>query len=117
MFRGLGRLAERCKRDPPFPGDSAFGNAIADYRQNIIRRYGKLGDEHGLARNGAPWFAGHRGEIEMPGLNPFPQAASLAILGDYERDPACIEALGALNRWPGRTGVPAEDCLRQWRAS
>ena len=116
-IRGLGRLAESWKQNPPFPGDSAFGNAIADYRQNIIQRYGKLADEQGLTRDAAAWFAGHRGEIEMPGLNPFAQAASLAILGDYERDPSCVEALGALNRWPGRTGVPVEDYLRQWRAS
>ena len=117
MLRGLGRLAESGNGIRPSPAIAHSATPIADYRQNIIRPYGKLGDEHGLAHDGAPWFAGRRGEIEMPGLNPFPQAASLAILGDYERDPACIEALGALNRWPGRTGVPAEDCLRQWRAS
>jgi hypothetical protein len=35
-------LAESWKQDPPFPGDNAFGNAIADYRENIIQRYTKL---------------------------------------------------------------------------
>ena len=37
---------------------------------------------------------------------PFAQAASLTILAEYERVPDCVEALGALNRWPGRSGVP-----------
>jgi hypothetical protein len=116
-IRGLGRLADSWKRDPPFPGDGAFGDAIADYRQNIIRRYGALADEQGLTRDAAAWFAGRRGEIEMPGLNPFAQAAALAILGNYDRDPSCVEALGALNRWPGRSGLPVEDYFSQWRAS
>jgi hypothetical protein len=48
---------------------------------------------------------------------PFAQAASLTILAEYERAPDCVEALGALNRWPGRSGVPIEDYLRQWEAS
>ena len=38
-IRGLGRLAESWKQDPPFAGDNAFGDAIADYRQNIVQRY------------------------------------------------------------------------------
>jgi hypothetical protein len=52
------------------------------------------------------WFADHRSEIEVAGLNPFAQAASLTILAEYERAPDSVEALGALNRWPGRSGVP-----------
>jgi hypothetical protein len=84
-LRGLGRLAESWKQNPPFPGDNDFGNAIADYRKNVIQKYAKL--------------------------------AALTILAEYERAPDCIEALGALNRWPGRSGVPIEDYLRQWEAS
>jgi hypothetical protein len=116
-IRGLGRLAESWKQNPPFPSDNAFGNAIADYRQNIIRQYSALSEQEGLNRNAAAWFSDHRSEIEKPGLNPFAQAASLKVLAEYERDPASIEALGALNRWPGRTGVPIEEYFRQWQAS
>jgi hypothetical protein len=29
----------------------------------------------------------------------------------------CVEAIGALNRWPGRTGVPIADYLRLWEAN
>ncbi len=115
--RGLGRLAESWKQNPPFPGDNAFGNALANYRQDIIRRYSTLADQQGLSRDPAAWFAAHRSEIEMPGLNPFAQAASLTFLAEYERTPSCVEALGALNRWPDRTGVPIEDYFHQWETS
>ena len=50
-------------------------------------------------------------------LNPYAQAMSLTILGEYEQSPDCLEALGALNRWPGRSGVPIEDYLHSWEAS
>jgi hypothetical protein len=116
-LRGLGRLAESWKQNPPFAGDNEFGNAIADYRQNIIQRYSALADEQGITRDPARWFADHRSEIEVAGLNPFARAASLTVLAEYERAPSCVEALGALNRWPGRTGVPIEDYFRQWEAS
>jgi hypothetical protein len=34
-LRGLSRLAESWRVDPPFPEDNEFGTAIADYQQNI----------------------------------------------------------------------------------
>jgi hypothetical protein len=116
-IRGLGRLAESWKKDPPFPNDNAFGEAIASYREDIIRRYAAQADEQGLGGSAAAWFSKHRREIETPGLNPFAQAAAIIILAEYERTPSSVEALGALNRWPGRTGVPIEDYFGQWVAS
>jgi hypothetical protein len=116
-IRGLGRLAESWKQNPPFPGDNAFGDAIADYRRDIIQRYTQLAEQQGLTRDPAAWFVDHRSEIEVPGLNPFAQAACITILEEYERTPSCVEALGALNRWPGRSGVPIGDYFREWLAS
>jgi hypothetical protein len=116
-LRGLGRLGESWKQNPPFAGDNAFGNALADYRQNMIREYSALGDSQGLTSDAAGWFAKNRSQIELPGLNAFAQAASVRILDEYARAPSCVEALGALNRWPGRTGVPVEEYFRQWEAS
>jgi hypothetical protein len=116
-LRGLGSLAKDWKENPPFPGDNAFGDAIAEYRDNIVRGYTALADAQGLNRDGAAWFADHRSEIEIPGLNPFAQALSVTILTEYERAPDCIEALGALNRWPGRTGIPVAEYLRRWEQS
>jgi hypothetical protein len=116
-LRGLGRLAESWKRIPPFAGDNQFGSAISDYRENIVERYTKLAAAQGIADDSVAWFADHRSEIEIAGLNPFAQAASLTMLAEYERAPECVEALGALNRWPGRSGIPIEDYLRRWKAS
>jgi hypothetical protein len=115
--RGLGQLAESWKRNPPFAGDNAFGDSIAHYRQNIIQQYSALADVQGLTKDAAAWFNDHRSDIEQPGLNPFAQAACIIVLAEYERTPSCIEALGALNRWPGRTGVPIEEYFREWLAS
>jgi hypothetical protein len=110
-IRGLGRLAPSWSQNPPFAGDNAFGQSIAEYRQNIIKGYTRLVDQQGLSQDAAAWFS------EVAGLNPFAQALSISILAEYERDPSCVEALGALNRWPGRTGLPMEDYFRQWLAS
>ena len=101
-LRGLGRLAESWKQDPPFPGDNEFGAAIADYRQNVVQRYTELAAEREFINDPAAWFANHRSEIDAPG-HPFAPAASLSVLAEYERASSCVEALGALNRWPGRS--------------
>jgi hypothetical protein len=116
-LRGLDRLAESWKRDPPFPGDNAFENSIANYRADIVKRYTALADEQGLSRDSGRWFANQRSDIEKEALGDHATAASVRILVEYERVPACVEALGALNRWPGRTGVPIPEFLRQWEAS
>ncbi|CDX40921.1 conserved exported hypothetical protein [Mesorhizobium plurifarium] len=116
-LRGLGRLAESWTADPPFAGDDAFGDAIAEYRQNIIKGYEALADTQGLTRDPAAWFADHRSEIEIPGLNPFAQAMSLTFLKEYEQVPESIEAIAALNRWPGRSGIPVAEYLQRWKDS
>lgn len=117
-LRGLGRLADSWTQDPPFAHDNAFGTAIAGYRQNILERYaGHAAGQGGTAEFGA-WFAAHRSEIEaVAALSSFAQAAALTFLVEYERAPDCLEALGALNRWPGRSSVPIEEYLRLWEAS
>ena len=117
-LRGLTLLADGWSRDPPFTNDSGFGAAVATYRQNIIERYGKLAIEQGNPKNPGAWFKEHRAAMEaQPGLNAFAQAASLGILAEYERNPGGIEALGALNRWPGRATLPLEEYFRAWEAS
>jgi hypothetical protein len=81
-------------RNSPFTGDNAFGNAIADYRQDIVKNYTALAEEQGLSRDSRAWFADHRKEIELPGLNSFAKAACLRFLAEYEPTPSCVEALG-----------------------
>lgn len=116
-LRGLVLLAASWKQNSPFPNDNRYGDAISKYRDNIVQGYQKLAEQQGLTRDPAGWFADHRADIELPGLNPFARAACLTILNEYELVSDCIEALGALNRWPGRTGLPLDEYLRQWTAS
>ncbi|WP_143029708.1 hypothetical protein [Bradyrhizobium brasilense] len=117
-LRGLGLLADSWSRDPPFQGDSGFGAAVAVYRQDIVERYGKLAVEQGNAKDFSAWFRQHRATLEAPlGLSSFAQVASLSILAEYERAPCAMEALGALNRWPGRSTIPLENYLNAWQAS
>ncbi|MBZ9699251.1 hypothetical protein [Mesorhizobium sp. CO1-1-9] len=116
-LRGLGRLAEDWRKHPPFVGDNAFGDAIAQYCQNIVRAYATLADGQDLTRDAAAWFADNWGAIEIPGLNPFAQAMSVTILAEYDQNPDCIEALGALNRWRGRSGIPVAEYLQRWKES
>lgn len=117
-LHGLARLAESWKTDPPFPNDGAFGEAIADYRRKTIQGYSVLAREQASSADFGSWFEDHRVQIEsVAALSPFAKAASLTILDEYEKAPSIIEALGALNRWPGRSGVPIEDYLRLWESS
>jgi hypothetical protein len=117
-LRGLARLAERWTQRPPFPDDNAYGNAVARYRQDIVDRYGQLGAAQGSTGDFGAWFERHRAEIEAEGgLGVFAQAAALVVLAEYERTPGCVEAVGALNRWPGRSSVPIAEYLREWEAS
>ena len=83
-IRGLKPLAAQWKQDPPFANDGPFGEAIAAYRQNILQKYGKLGQDQGVG-DFAAWFASHRADIEAQALGPYAMAASLTVLAEYER--------------------------------
>ena len=106
----------RLEEKPPFPDDNGFGDAIAGYRQKVIELYSGLAHDQGTA-DFPRWFAENRRDIEAGALTPLAQAASLTMLEIYQTAPNCIEALGALNRWPGRTSAPLDDYLRLWQAS
>jgi hypothetical protein len=117
-LRGLRNLAARWKEAPPFPGDNAYGDAILSYRQDVIKQYEHLAADQGGVQDLRAWFRVHRAEIEAEGgLLEFARAATIVILAEYERTPDCVEALGALNRWPGRSSVPLAEYLREWQAS
>src|SRR6516162_2036974 len=54
------------------------------------------------------------GSSGLPAPSPVEGPLIQDILAAYE-DPGCVEDLGALNRWPGRSGVPVEEYLRLWK--
>lgn len=117
-IRGLGLLADSWATSPPFPGDAAFASAIRQYRDDLVTKYRTVATEQGATRNLAAWFGAYRGALENDGSVTGPaRGAVLAVLDELLADPAGIEGLGALNRWPALTGVPIEDYLRLWNRS
>lgn len=117
-FFGLGRLAANWERQPPFPNDNGYGVALASYRKSALQGYDRLAAEQGGIADWAAWYRRHRTGIEAgDGLNAFARACSSKFVAAFEQNPACIEALGALNRWPNRSRLPLSDYLEQWEAS
>lgn len=116
-IRGLALLAASWAQDPPFPGDNGYAAAITDYRQHLIERYRSAAAS--VAGEGlTAWFRAHRDEVEHHGGIGLEKApAILHILDEYETETASLADLGALNRWPGRSGVPLDEYLSRWQAS
>jgi hypothetical protein len=66
----------------------------------------------------AAWFRKTRSALEhSDGLNVIDGPAILAILAELESDKARVEDMGALNRWPSRSGVALETYLDLWEKS
>jgi len=97
-LRGLGRLAERWKEAPPFPGDNAYGDAIAGYCRDIIQRYTKLATEQGLLNDPAAWVCKPHRRDRFARAELICAGGVTTILAEYERAPNCVEVLAALNR-------------------
>jgi hypothetical protein len=115
-IRGLGRLAASWESDPPFAGDAAFGSAIREYRGNLIKNY--MGAKAQISdAEFASWFRASRSALEQSALSGIEGQLIVRVVSELERDIACVEDLGALNRWPSRSGVPLEDYLRLWERS
>jgi len=110
-IRGLGLLATSWQRNPPFAGDAGFATAIRQYRANLIDQYNKP-----VVPDLAAWFRAKRSALESSGGAP-EGAAVLGILAVLEADKACVEDLGAVNRWPSRSHVPVEQYLSLWETS
>ena len=106
--RGLGLLAASWETNPPFAGDAAFAAAIRQYRRNLIVKYQKDDGQQPARESIAEWFHAYRNRLEAAGSTPVGSAV-LAILNEMERDKACVEDLGAVNRWPARSGVPSRN--------
>ncbi len=116
-LRGLGRMADGWEREPPFPDDSAYAGSIRQYREAILVRYRAQAAEQGMGAGFAAWFkqraahfAEHGGVGDAAGAVP-------TMLEMFERDPLSVADLGALNRWPGRSGLALPDYLAHWQAS
>ena len=112
-LHGLGLLAASWEANPPFRGDAAFADSIRNYRTNQIAEYQKEPAPDGDL---AKWFHNRRDALPQ-GVSIEEGPAIIAILAELIADNASVEDMGALNRWPRRTGVPVEEYLSLWQQS
>ena len=114
-IRGLGLLAQA---GAAVSRDGGFGGSIRSYRDALLARYVALGREHKADRGLAGWFQASRGDLESSGgAGGEARAAVPRMVAEMLAQPGGIEGLGALNRWPGRSGVPLDEYLRDWELS
>ena len=113
-IRGLGLLAASWQHDPLFESDAWFASTIRQYRSDLIKKYeARTPDE-----SCAAWFRKARATLDRKGGESSAEGpATLKILAELERDDASVADLGALNRWPARSGAPLEDYLTLWERS
>ena len=112
-LRGLALIADSWEQEPWLSGEADFSKDLRRYREFLIGGYrnGAAGSTQWL--NG--WFADNRTAVESSlGGRAAAGPALLMILGELVRDKGCVDDLGALNRWHGRTAVPLEDYLGLW---
>jgi hypothetical protein len=116
-IRGLGLLADSWEQRPPFPNDAAFAANIRKYRQDLIEKYRKpAGEPRQLDM--CAWLLRNRDALDQTGgVGTIEGPEILQIVAELEGDKACVEDLGAVNRWPARSEVPVEEYIRLWQTS
>jgi hypothetical protein len=116
-LRGLGLLADDWQHAPPFSNDAAYAGSVRSYRDTILARYRKVALEEGVGAGFGAWFRAHAAFLDKHGSITAARGAVSTMLDMLEGDAATIADMGALNRWPGRTGVPLNDHLDLWENS
>jgi hypothetical protein len=114
-IRGLGLLAASWERDPPFSNDAKYAVPLRQYRQALVTKYKP--PSNGVGRSDLCDLLRADREALESGRMKFEGAAIIEILTLMESDIACVEDLGAVNRWPERSHSPFEDYLVRWQAS
>jgi hypothetical protein len=116
-LRGLGRLADAWAHAPPFPNDAAYAVPIRKYRETMVVSYRATAQDEGAAAGLGAWSKARETlHNEHNGLDGARGAVS-TMLGLLEGDATMIADMGALNRWPGRSGVPLPAYLDLWERS
>lgn len=110
-LRGLGRLADSWRSDPPFPHNAAYASSILEYRGNLLAGYRKAAELDFPA-----WLQAGRPPLKA-GVSAPEGPAVAPIFNALERDSRCVEDMGAVNRWPERTSLPADQYIEAWRKS
>ncbi len=116
-LRGLGLLADDWAHAPPFPNDAAYAGSIRSYRGTILAGYEATARDQDITAGFGAWFKTHKAFIQEHGGLDAARGAVSTMLDLLQSDAAMIADMGALNRWPGRSGVPLHDYLNLWEKS
>jgi hypothetical protein len=116
-LRGLGLLADDWGHAPPFPNDAGYADSIRSYRKTILAGYLRVAHDQDVAAGFSAWFKTHETYLDQHGGLDAARAAVPVMLGLLEGDTTMIADMGALNRWPGRSGIPLHDYLDLWEKS
>jgi hypothetical protein len=116
-LRGLGVLADDWAHAPPFPNDAAYAASIRGYRETILAGYRTAARDEGAPSGFGAWFKTRETFLNAHGGLDAATGAVPTMLGLLEGDTAMIADMGALNRWPGRSGVPLPDYFDLWEKS
>jgi hypothetical protein len=116
-LRGLAILADQWAQAPPFAGNAGYALSIRGYREAILAHSRAQARDQGIAAGFGAWFTAHRTELTQDGGVDAARGAVPTMLELLMADVTVIEDLGALNRWPGRSGVPLADYLTLWEKS
>jgi hypothetical protein len=116
-LRGLAILSENWALAPPFPNDGGFAGAIRDYTEEVKARYRAAAYDQGAGAGLGAWFGTHEKSLSVDGGLDAARGAVATMFDLVQANPAMLEDLGALNRWPGRSGVALSDYLAKWETS
>jgi hypothetical protein len=116
-LRGLALLADGWARSPPFANDGAYAGSIRSYRETILARYRAAAQEQGAGAGFGAWFKAREAFFHRHGGVDAARGAVSTMLGLLESDADMVADMGALNRWPGRSGIPLHDYLGHWAKS
>ncbi len=116
-LRGLALLADDWAHAPPFPNDAAYAGYIRSYRETILGGYRAIARKQKVAADFSGWFQRHQTIVEGQGGLDAARGAVSTMLDLLEGDKAMVADMGALNRWPGRSGVRLHDYLDLWAKS
>jgi hypothetical protein len=116
-LRGLRRLADGWSTAPLFANDVAFADAIRSYLDGILAGYRTAAHDQGMAAGTSAWFTTHQPFLSEHGDVDSARGAITTMLALLEDDASMIADMGALNRWPGRSGVSVRDYLSLWQES
>jgi hypothetical protein len=117
-IEGLAMLATSWAHDPPFSDDSAFGTTLMAYRQNLIEKYQLASERFTDGCDLSMWYHNNETRLEtIKGVSVIQAPAVMHMVKALHSDWASAEDMGALNRWPERSGIPLADYLVAWDAS